>query len=366
MKSEKLDYVRLLRVILSIVGLLVVSTAAKAQSYSVVDMGSLGGGVSDLCAINSAGMVVGDSFTSSGTAAEAFIYSNGAMANLQTTVGSPGHALAINNAGTIVGWSGTRAAYVLYSNGTISNLNASDATGINNSGTIVGDFATNTGSNHGFSESDGVKTDLGTLGGSESWAAAINDSGTVAGRSYLPGDGAYHAFRYSNGMMTDITPSASLGWATAINNAGTIVGNYTISGSSYAYASSSGVLITICPGTAYAINNSGEIVGREMQIGSFGNTSYPFIFSNGVVTNLNSLVTLSGVTLISPTGINDSGQIIVFGDNGHAYLLSPIPGAQASDGVPTLPPWALVSLAAILLAVGVRFLPTPRNHKMLS
>lgn len=48
-------------------------------------------------------------------------------------------------------------------------------------------------------------TALGTLGGSDSYAMGINDFGQVIGRSNTTGDVAYHAFFYSNGIMTDLS-----------------------------------------------------------------------------------------------------------------------------------------------------------------
>src|SRR5829696_4254434 len=65
-------------------------------------------------------------------------------------------------------------------------------------------------------------TDLGTLGGSESYAHAINDSGQITGSSLIA-SGAQHAFLYSNGVMTDLEGD-SLGSGEAINAAGQVAG----------------------------------------------------------------------------------------------------------------------------------------------
>lgn len=49
-----------------------------------------------------------------------------------------------------------------------------------------------------------VVTDLGTLGGSFSSAADINDRGEIDGYSTLPGDAVQHSFVIKNGTMTDL------------------------------------------------------------------------------------------------------------------------------------------------------------------
>jgi probable HAF family extracellular repeat protein len=48
-------------------------------------------------------------------------------------------------------------------------------------------------------------SDLGTLGGSNSVATAINKKGQVIGGSDTAGDVAWHSFLYSNATMTDLT-----------------------------------------------------------------------------------------------------------------------------------------------------------------
>src|ERR1700745_4207493 len=47
-------------------------------------------------------------------------------------------------------------------------------------------------------------TDLGTLGGTNSYGQGINANGEVAGHSALSGDGGSHAFLYNGSMMLDL------------------------------------------------------------------------------------------------------------------------------------------------------------------
>jgi probable HAF family extracellular repeat protein len=51
-------------------------------------------------------------------------------------------------------------------------------------------------------------TDLGTLGGTRSYAAGINARGDIVGWSTLAGDSAVHAFLYQSrhGRMIDLDP----------------------------------------------------------------------------------------------------------------------------------------------------------------
>src|SRR6516162_6587597 len=63
-------------------------------------------------------------------------------------------------------------------------------------------------------------TDLGTLGGSRSFAFGINDQGQVVGYSYLP-DGTYHAFLWQGGVLTDLNSllSNGAGWTLTVATA---------------------------------------------------------------------------------------------------------------------------------------------------
>lgn len=69
-------------------------------------------------------------------------------------------------------------------------------------------------------------TDLGTLGGTDSRAVAINDRGQVIGTSSTA-SGRYHAFIWQDGVMTDlgVLPGKSNSKAAAINDRGQVVGD---------------------------------------------------------------------------------------------------------------------------------------------
>jgi probable HAF family extracellular repeat protein len=67
-------------------------------------------------------------------------------------------------------------------------------------------------------------TDLGTLGGIESWAYGLNNLGHVVGWAELPA-GNYHAFVHDGGEMIDLgTLGGMFSSAYAINDEGVIVG----------------------------------------------------------------------------------------------------------------------------------------------
>ena len=104
---------------------------------------------------------------------------------------------------------------------------------INDSGQVTGVVMAG-GKKHAFLYSNGVMTDLGTLGGNYSTGTAINASGQVVGSAYTAGS-ALHAFLYSGGQMLDLNnlvdPSTPLGlyWVLtegiAITDTGYILAN---------------------------------------------------------------------------------------------------------------------------------------------
>ena len=198
----------------------------------------------------------------------------------------------------------------LYSNGKMTNFGTGNATGINDSGQAVGYSYTY---GYGFLYSNGNIASLGneTPGG-------INNAGQIIG---LNSDGS--AFLYSNGTTTNLGSNIPFG----INNAGQVVGYCSLNGN--AFLDNNGAITYLGLGTtATAINSVGEVVGWS-QVDTNPNMN-AFIYSNGVMTNLNSLIDpATGWTLMEATSINDNGQIVGWGESPtgstDAFLLDPVP-----------------------------------------
>jgi probable HAF family extracellular repeat protein len=348
--------------ILAILGVLL-GGVARAD-YVITDLGTFGGTISSATAINSFGQVVGDAWFPGDMYSHAYLYSNGVKLDLGT-LAPPGFskiqstALALNNSGQVVGNSNLTIAgpthAFLYSGGVMRDLGTlggsdSNATGINAVGQVAGHSEFNPASltSHAFLYSNGVMRDLGTLGGSVSIAYGINDAGHVVGWSYIRGDSALHAFLYSNGVMQDL--GALLGTtnsvAYAINNLGQVVG-YSEHGA-FLYADGVRLDLGTLGGSssqATALNDLGQVVGFSTTA-SEPNTNHAFLFSNGVMVDLNTLIPPnSGWELRGAFGINDSGQIVgdgIINGQTHGFLLTP----QAPATIPE--PGTLALLATAL------------------
>jgi len=137
-------------------------------------------------------------------------------------------ANGINDAGNIVGYLSGHA--FLDSGGTLTQLPdlagpgapcCSVTVGINNNNEIAGNSDTSTsGGTHAVAWTNGTLTDLGTFGGPQSFAAAINNLGQVVGFAQTSTD-ASHGFLDTGGQLTDLGPGFS---PTAINDHTVIVG----------------------------------------------------------------------------------------------------------------------------------------------
>lgn len=163
-------------------------------------------------------------------------------------------------------------------------------------------------------------TDLGTLGGRQSFAYAINDLGQVVGESWISGDMSSHAFLYSNGKMTDLYPLNSqevqtVG-PTGINNSGEIASG-VVYGGIYVPAifnsrtgdlkilgSLGGVTSFGFNGVATSINRVGSAVGYSYLDGLL---RHAFLYRQNAFSDIGSFGGYSAAL-----AINDEGVIVGF------------------------------------------------------
>jgi probable HAF family extracellular repeat protein len=149
---------------------------------------------------------------------------------------------------------------------------------INNTGQVAGFSFTNSAPNSttGFPTVDpflwenGEMKDLGTLGGTAGFAGDINDEGIVVGQSNLAGDATYHPFLWKGNQMTDIlTLGGNDGGALRINDAGVVVGWADTPGSQVHHAvlwhngamTDLGTVGTDPCSVAFSVNARGQVVG---------------------------------------------------------------------------------------------------------
>lgn len=185
-------------------------------------------------------------------------------------------------------------------------------------------------------------TDLGTLGGTQSFAYAINNSGQIVGQSSLPvlpsGATPIHTFLYRKGTMTDLSPFNSSPHLTfgpfGINDGGVIASGLVVegifspalldskTGEITVLGSLGGVLGDVSLGDAFSgvassVNNSGQAVGYSFVDSRF---QHAFFYSDGVMTDLGAF----GAEISVASGINDLGMIVgSFGFlNGTAHSFS--------------------------------------------
>lgn len=163
----------------------------------------------------------------------------------------------------------------------------------------------------------GQVRELGTLGGTNTYAAALNEHGQVVGASeFSPGNPVTHAFRWTRGSgMIDLDPAGITdSVATAINNKGHVVGRagFPADGQPARHAfhwSPQTGIVDLTPGAsvsaAYGINDVGTAVGF-VGVPSGDPEGLPFRWTRaeGIV----SLTPLSSRGSAA-TDINAAGQI---------------------------------------------------------
>jgi probable HAF family extracellular repeat protein len=275
--------------------------------------------------INAAGIVVGAASTSPYDKEwrRAFVYRPG-----DQRVSFSSHGIRVRDTGRMID---------------LGTLGGRDSTayGINDTGHVVGESDMGYGITRAFFWSDGSMRNLGTLGGARSFARDVNNKGQVVGWAEDK-EFANRAFLYENGAMRmlESPEGASATYAVAINEDGYSVGRVEFP---------DGVIIAALWDTrgralplgtlngptseANAINGWMQIVGTSRRLVG---GSRAFLYQNRKMIDLNDcLPANSGWVLLSATGINDKGEIVGWGRKDgkiRAFTLTPevVPPAEIS------------------------------------
>lgn len=218
----------------------------------------------------------------------------------------------MNNAGTVVGYLSPDPVR-WNTDGTVTVLDVlpghagGQAVAINDAGTIVG-FSSGPGGtpHHAVRWSpDGTVTDLGTLGGGYSDAVDVNERGAVAGQAQKA-DGAYHAVRWTPaGGITELGSGDSD--ATAINDLGVVVG--TSGGVPVRWSGTTQTTLPLLAGDfqgyALDVSRTGVVVGLSGD---------PFSGSRGVIWDVAGVATelgpVAGGRTTSVNDINDLDEVV--------------------------------------------------------
>ncbi len=339
--------------------LLCLKTAIAQTTYTVTDLGTLGGTFGVATGINNKGWADGNANLPGDTKQHDFLWIEGLKIDLGT-LGGPNsgefaHARP-NERGQVVGHAetstpdpngedfcffGTHLICLpfLWQNGVMTPLptlggDNGAALDINNRGQVVGvaenttlDPACPTPTLHDLPVlwENGEIQELPTFPGDpDGYALTINDNGQAVGGSGINFtcfgffNNSVHAVLWQNGTVTDL---GNLGGtmnnlAFNINNQGQVVGESDLPGDTTTHAflwteddgiQDLGTLPVDFSSIALGINSKGQVVGLSFD--ASGNMR-PFLWQNGVMTDLNTLIPAgSPLFLLAPFNINSRGQI---------------------------------------------------------
>lgn len=316
----------LLRVLFLPLMLLVPLPFGHAQVYRVTTLPTLNGGKATrhnpnvAYAINESGQVTGVS------AGEAVVWTPG------SGVQDIGHNSClgcapvggINDLGDIVGLGDAGGFLWTRSGGMQALETSSQPSGVNHSDQVTGSFFVGPNQDsHAFlwSPANPVLQDLGTLGGSFSFAYGINDSGAIVGFSETSGGGE-STFLWKEGTGMQPLPAALFS-AFAINNQEQVAGSSSAGAAIWSQAGGIedlGVLPGASGSLAVAISNRGTVVGNSW------NTRPGFAFFWSPAQGMVNVNTLSNNKQQNwnAVGVNSAGQIVLNKKGGKVLLLTPV------------------------------------------
>jgi len=298
------------------VGLLVAASmaAGAAPRYRAVDLSAVGARASPV-AIDDDGTVAFNEFVNGQFVATLFD-----SKSEQVIARLPGDIVrALSSDGNLAGSSPSGSWAIV--DGVRTAVPLGVALGVNDRGQVAG-FAGGFFPRAAlFDTRDGTVTDLGTLGGLQSVALAINDHGQATGESNPAGTQAVHAFRWSRGIMEDLgTLGGESSFGNAIDHEGRVVG-VADTGPSEAHAFVSdergmhdlGTLPGCRRSEALGINGEGTVVGAASRCDpAVAVSDRGFVVVDGAMIDLNDVAPAlpDGFVYSRAIAVNDHGTVI--------------------------------------------------------
>jgi probable HAF family extracellular repeat protein len=331
-----------------------VAVPANHPQYTVTELAPVVGEDSRPAAMNDAGQVAGNS--PSGP----WVFDSRTRTMRRLT--APGEtrrfiASGIAANGDVAGYElqgSARRAVLFTARGEIVDLGVkssgySTANVLNGTRQIAGDWLDGDGELHAFVLDGRGFTDVGTLGGIESLAFAINERGQVTGQAQLA-SGPRHAFRW-DGKLRDLgSLGGNFSRGQAINTKGDVAGMSTLTPDdddlihAVVWDDSGMHDLGTLPGlpwvSATGINDAGVVVGNvynklyadpDADPDEPANAHYDtraYVHRDGLMWDLNELIPDLHILLRTSLGINNAGQILcsegqVDQERAHAFVLTP-------------------------------------------
>ena len=161
-------------------------------------------------------------------------------------------------------------------------------------------------------------TDLGTLGGTNSFGIGLNESGHVVGRSQMLGNIITHGFLYNGSLpLIDLgTFGGNNSDVRAINDSGKVVGDANATAAplnrAFVYFNGTKTEVGTFGGNSFgrAINNAGQVAGYADLPNNGGARAFRTNTSGVLNPATDNLGTLPGGTFSQGLGINEAGHVV--------------------------------------------------------